>query len=808
MMKKLQLFIFFIVASAASLLAQKYELRGRITDAETGDALPFVNLVINHSTQGSISDIDGFYKLISLEPIQFIRASYVGFLPDTIEVNGQPVVNFQMKKTAIQLSEVVILPGENPAHRMIDSTIAHRKANDPFELNSFSYKSYSKFLVTADIDTLLQIPDQELDSARLELKQFFNQQHVFLMENLAERKFKKPSLDNEILTASRVSGFGDPMLTLLMSQIQSFAFYKSQITISDKNYVNPISPGSTDKYFFLLEDTIYDGADTVFVISYRPRRGTHFDALKGLLYIHTAGWALQCVTAEPAAAVQTGMSVRIKQNYARPDSVHWFPSQLHTDILFAGLEIEKYPVYGHGVTELSEIQINPPLKNSDFSAAAVVIEPDAKNKDSLFWAQHRPQKLSVQEVNTYHFIDSIGRKAHFDRLLDVTRTLISGFIPAGPLAIDINMLYRNNAAEGGRPGLGLKTSYRVSKTWNLYGYYGYGLRDDEHKFAGRLDVSLKKSIDMRISAGFRQYLRECGSMRSELDAAGILSLVGLRNFMINRVDYYDRIHLDFHSRIGRVWEFSSRLSRTAILAPENVLFGSEHPYGFAGIHSFVLSDMKFQLVYSRGNKFIQSEDYALPIGSSTSSPVIIADFSQSFPDLFGGDIRRTAASVRISQVLKSRYAGRFSWNLQGYFVSPGVPLSLALNAPSSYRPFSVSAPESFETMRMNEFYSTQCVFLFLRHSFEKLLFGNRKFSPSPELVTNIAFGEYKDPSQLSVPEFKTLEKGYFESGLMINNILGTGFYSLGIGCLYRYGSYAQDTPKENISFKLTLNYFL
>lgn len=147
------------------------------------------------------------------------------------------------------------------------------------------------------------------------------------------RKYLKPGNDNEVLTASRVSGFGDPMLTLLMSQIQSFSFYKTLITISDKNYVNPISPGSTDKYFFLLEDTIYDNSDTVFVISYRPKRNTHFDALKGLLYIHTAGWALQCVTAEPNKSEQ-GISVRIKQNYARPDSIHWFPLQLHTDILF------------------------------------------------------------------------------------------------------------------------------------------------------------------------------------------------------------------------------------------------------------------------------------------------------------------------------------------------------------------------------------------------------------------------------------------------------------------------------------------
>jgi len=807
MRKQLFVLILFCIAFTATLPAQNFILTGRVTDSETGEALPFVNLVVNSSAHGTISDINGYYTLRSAVPIVFLRASYVGYEPDTIKTAGAPVVDVKLNKSAIQLGEVVILPEENPAHRIIDSAVAHRKLNDPFELEAFSYSSYSKFLVTADVDSLMLIPDYKLDSAHIGLKQFFEKQHVFLMENLAERKYLKPVNDNEILTASRVSGFGDPMLTLLMSQIQSFSFYKAQITISDKNYVNPISPGSTDKYFFLLQDTIYDNADTVFVISYRPRRGAHFDALKGLLYIHTAGWALQCVTAEPISD-EPGMSVRIKQNYTRPDSVHWFPSQLHTDILFGALKLYEYPVYGHGVAELTNVKINPPLKKSDFSSAAVIIEPGAKNKDSLFWVEHRPQQLNQKELNTYHVIDSLGRKVHFDRLLDMTTMLLSGFIPVGPVAFEIASLYRSNVVEGPRPGLGLKTNYRVSKTWSLYGYYGYGLRDDQQKFAGKLDVNLKKSKDTKLTLGFLQDVRETGSMKFDLNEGTILSLDGLRNFLVNRLDYFDQAYLDFHSRIGKSWALTTRFARTAIVSADSILYGNYNEFGFAGSRTCVLSDFNALLVYSRGIKYIQSEDYSLPIGGNTSSPLIMIDFRQSFPGIAGSTISRTSVMARISQTLKSRYVGKFSWAIQGSLVSPDVPLSLAFNAPASYRSFTVFSPNSFETMRMNEFFSTHCVFLFLRHSFESLIFGNRKFSPSPELVTNIAWGDYPDQEHLNVPEFKTLTRGYFESGLMINKILDAGFYSIGVGGLYRYGPYRLDSFKQNVTFKLTLNYYL
>ena len=555
----------------------------------------------------------------------------------------------------------------------------------------------------------------------------------------------------------------------------------------------------------MLEDTIYDNSDTVFVISYRPKRNTHFDALKGLLYIHTAGWALQCVTAEPNKSEQ-GISVRIKQNYARPDSIHWFPLQLHTDILFSSLKLYEYPLYGHGVTELENIKINPSLKKSDFAAAKVIIEPDAKLKDSLFWANNRPYSLTQKEINTYRVIDSIGRKAHFDRMLDITTSLLSGLIPVGPLSIDINSLYHSNVVEGTRLGLGLKTNYRISKIWSLYGYYGYGLKDKEHKYAGNIEINLKRSKGMKLIAGFKQDMRECGSNKFELADGGILSLEGLRNYLTNQLDYIDQYFVDFNTRLAKNLTLSTRISRTAFFSPESILYGSYNNLGFSGTNTFVLSDFNLFFVYSKGFDFIQSEDYLLPIGGNASRPTIMLDIRKSFKNLAGGDISRSSAMMKISQSIKTRYFGKFSWTLQGSVVNPNVPLSLAFNAPASYRQFTFSAPSSFETMRMNEFFSTRCVYLFLSHSFESLLFGSKKFSPSPELITNIAWGDYKNTNNINVPYFKTLSKGYFESGLFINRIINAGLFSLGAGCILRYGPNQLPAIKDNLAYKFTIKY--
>ncbi len=806
-MKALLSFLTVVAITLGSLSGQVFEVSGQITDADTKEPLPFVNLVVNSSQKGGISDIHGMFYLRSEVAIEYLRISYVGYQTDTIFINGNLQLNIQLNKTAVLLNEVIILPGENPAHRMIDSAILHRKDNDPLNLNSFSYQSYNKFFITAGLDSLMSIPDERLDSQHVEMKHFFEEHYLFLMENFSERKYLRPGHDNETVLASKVSGFSDPLLTLLNGQIQSFSFYKPLITISDKNYVNPISPGSTSKYLFLIQDSIYDGADTVFVISYRPFKGSAFDGLKGLLYIHSSGWALQAVTAEPAEE-QEGMSVKIKQNYSRPDNLHWFPSQLHTEIYFSSLKLEEFPIFGRGVTILDQIKINPPLKKSDFSTAAVTIDPEARFRDSLFWSKTRPDSLTQREKNTYHFIDSLGKKEHFDRLLDMTTTLLSGYIPVGPLALDINALYQHNEVEGSRPGLGLKTNYRVSRKWSLYGYAGYGFRDQKPKFAGELTLQIKRQKQQFIKTGYRSDVRESGSIKSNIENHNLLDPAGLRSYLISRIDYVHSVFLLFHSLAGKSWDASLQFSRAYILSPDSVLFGNWNSWGFAGTHAFYISDCNLRLQYSRGTKYIESENYSLPIGGYSPAPVFTLDLHQSFNGISQHDVVRTALLLQINQTIKTRYAGKFSWLFQTGLVSPDVPLSLAFNGPSSYRSFTISAPNSFETMRMNEFYSTRFAYLFIRHSFESLLFGNRKFSPSPEIVTSIGFGDYSNRSQLNVPDFKTLENGFFESGLYINRILSTGFYALGVGAVVRYGPNRLDRFKDNLTVKLSVSYAL
>jgi hypothetical protein len=53
-----------------------------------------------------------------------------------------------------------------------------------------------------------------------------------------------------------------------------------------------------------------------------------------------------------------------------------------------------------------------------------------------------------------------------------------------------------------------------------------------------------------------------------------------------------------------------------------------------------------------------------------------------------------------------------------------------------------------------------------------------------------------------------MDKGFFEGGLIFNNILTSGSAGLGLGVFYRYGNYADSDWKKNIYPKMCVTFGL
>jgi outer membrane receptor for ferrienterochelin and colicin len=113
-MKKYIIVIIVFLLAANSIYSQNGILQGRIVDKTTNEPLASANIVIEGTTIGSVSDMDGNFIFTGLNPgFVKLNASFVGYKPglsaDIQVTNAKKVyIEISLEPSSTQLEEVVI----------------------------------------------------------------------------------------------------------------------------------------------------------------------------------------------------------------------------------------------------------------------------------------------------------------------------------------------------------------------------------------------------------------------------------------------------------------------------------------------------------------------------------------------------------------------------------------------------------------------------------------------------------------------------------------------------------------------------
>ena len=87
---------------------QQVTVRGTVTDASTGEALPGVNVVIQGTVVGAVTDANGNYTLNVPNTAATLRFSFIGYVSQRVALSGQTTLNVALNAEVSQLSEVVV----------------------------------------------------------------------------------------------------------------------------------------------------------------------------------------------------------------------------------------------------------------------------------------------------------------------------------------------------------------------------------------------------------------------------------------------------------------------------------------------------------------------------------------------------------------------------------------------------------------------------------------------------------------------------------------------------------------------------
>lgn len=798
--------LLFRIISASHVLAQNIAVNGRVMDESGKKPLSFVNIIEIGTTNGIASDIDGKFSIQSQKDVLRLKFSYLGYETQRMDFDKskQDVVIY-LRKSTNQLAVVTVKAKKNPADELIEKVSANRKNIDPRKAETYSFKSYNRLVATGVKDTAMEgrmarnaVSNEKVDSSGIKAAKFLEKQHLFLIETVTENKFKKPEKLQETVIASRTSGVKDPTISMFITQLQSFSFFEEYFSFLGIHYLNPLSSGSTSKYFFEITDTNFSGTDTIFSVFYRPRKGTSFDGMTGVLNINKNKLALETAIASPAKS-EGSNGISIKQNY-KPFAGYWFPTQAYSEIRLGNVQFGNMAGAFIGSNYMTDVQVNVPLKNREFAGADVELDPLAVEKADVILSQFRPDSNTTKDLKTYQVIDSIGKEMKFDRMLTGLETLLSGKLRLKYVQIDLGRIINFNNFEGVRLGLGLQTSERLFRWAQVGGYFGYGFKDKLFKYGGDAEVFFNKRRTYSLKFEYFNDLLESGFYPQEFKKS-FLGRSGNRNLLISRFDRVEntgiklnlRPHPTLRIALGfDVQNIDAQLGYEWQANPQTL---SQNRFRFA--------EFTIAASYAHKEKYIDNGRLYVSLG--TKYPVATIFVTQGISGILGSDFTYTKAVGTLKYDFFIKRVGNASLCLTGGYLSGDVPYVKMFNMRGNHtRSLQIVSENAFETMRMNEFAGNAFAALFFRHNFGSIIMNN-KWS-KPELTISHAMGISwlnHGPSRHINLNVVPMDKGYYESGFILDNVLKSGTAGIGVGVFYRYGPYTLPKTIENFSFKLS-----
>jgi TonB-linked SusC/RagA family outer membrane protein len=127
-MKLIKLTLILFILSTVTVLGQK-SIKGKVTDSN-GIPIPLVNVIIKGTAKGTVTNMDGFYKLDNLKPANILVFSFIGYQNKEVKVLDSEEINVTLNSDATQLDEIVLIGYDAVKKKDLTGSVSKIKVDD------------------------------------------------------------------------------------------------------------------------------------------------------------------------------------------------------------------------------------------------------------------------------------------------------------------------------------------------------------------------------------------------------------------------------------------------------------------------------------------------------------------------------------------------------------------------------------------------------------------------------------------------------------------------------------------------------
>ena len=473
----MRILLIVFTLSCCALYAQQYTVSGSVKDKESNTPLDFANIRVINTFAGTAANKKGNYE-IKLKPGTYsLTASYIGYFSDTLTFNLQSNmegVDFRLVPAKIELQEITVTPGENPAVPIIRKAIERKRARNGI-INSYEHEAYTKGIIKTDQEINTKGSGINLSLGGSDSVSLFISG---IIENQSKGYFQKPDRFKEIITARKQSANIPSSVNILTGGRFIQNFYDEEINFLGGPLKGPLADDALDYYYYYIEDMTAVNNQQVYKIHITP--DNYIDpGFEGSIYITAESYDLIKTELQLNRAANTGGlfdSISVYQQFSKYDGIY-MPADYR---LYAAANFLNLVRFGFELnTILYDYKINN-VTEQVFNKAIVTVVPDADERDSVYWSSMQTIPGTEEEQSAYQRIDSISKVpvTFWDEfsLLSTRVNFGDNFSVSGPLA-----LYHFNSVEGHSLDFGIYANRLLNQRLSSSAVFSYGFADRKVK---------------------------------------------------------------------------------------------------------------------------------------------------------------------------------------------------------------------------------------------------------------------------------------------------------------------------------------
>ena len=124
------LFILFFSLTSATVFAQYGKLRGIVTDSETGETIIGASVIIEGTSKGDATDVNGEYIITGVEPGSYnLVVSYIGYSQTTVQdvrvsIDLTTEINVELRSDVLEGEEITVTAGRELIRKDVTASLS------------------------------------------------------------------------------------------------------------------------------------------------------------------------------------------------------------------------------------------------------------------------------------------------------------------------------------------------------------------------------------------------------------------------------------------------------------------------------------------------------------------------------------------------------------------------------------------------------------------------------------------------------------------------------------------------------------